>query len=197
MTAIQRQRVIITSGFGGSGVATYFFLNAASAQTALTDLWQNLVAHMPADVTALVEPNGDTIEDSTGQLVASWTGAVNLLKTGAGGTYAAPAGCVIDWLTPIISDGHRVRGRTFVVPLGMGSYQSNGTLDDTVRTDLLTRASDFVTSTAGNFVIWHRPRAARAAIGTLKALPAHIGSHAVVTASAVPDKVAILRSRRD
>ena len=198
MANIDRVRVALTGFPGGPGVATMYGLSGPALFPFVVALWGHLAVVMPPDVSIRVEPSGDTINDADGTLTGGWSIApVTGVVGAAAGAYAAPAGACITWLTSDILDHHRVKGRTFVVPLGLANYEADGTLTSGTATGLATAGAEFVTGTAGNAVVWHRPRKARAATLTLPARVARVGGHAIITGSRVADKVAVLRSRRD
>jgi hypothetical protein len=153
---------------------------------------------VPVNTSVQVESGGDTIDDATGELVGAWSIAPAAGYAGANASpYAAPAGACITWLTPDILDGRRIKGRTFIVPIGSGFFQTDGSLTGAGITAIATPAAAYVAALAGNGVIWHRPRAARAADGSRPAVTARAGGHGIVNGSVVADKVAILKSRRD
>ena len=106
-------------------------------------------------------------------------------------TFAAPAGVAVTWITGGIVEGHRVRGRIFMVPMAAG-YQNDGTLADSVRTGYHTAATALVAANGGDMVVWSRPRQPR--LGP-PPKPALLGSAHPVLAAAVRDHVAVLRSR--
>ena len=198
MTNIDRVRVSLTGFPGAPGVATHYGLSGTALFPLVVALWGSLAVVMPADVSIRVEASGDSINDVDGSLVGSWSIApVTGVAGGAAGAYAAPAGACLTWLTNDILDRHRVKGRTFVVPLGNANYEADGSLTSGTASGLAAAAAAYVTNTGGNAVIWHRPRAARAATATLPARVARVGGHAIITGSRVADKVAVLRSRRD
>ena len=89
------------------------------------------------------------------------------------------------WLTTTPATSRLVVGRTFLVPMGVQAYQSDGTIVDSSRTGLQTAANVLVAATTPTMVVWRRP------VGGAG------GSVAPVTAARVSDKVAVLKSRRD
>lgn len=105
--------------------------------------------------------------------------------TGTGG-YAGGAGCVVNWLTDAFVQGKRIRGRTFLVPLANAAFQSDGTLADTLRTTIGAAATAFAVST---------PQPAVWSVRNLGASPVY--TIAGMTGASVPDRSALLRSRRD
>lgn len=187
------------TGFpGGPGVATMYFLDANTAAASVSSFWNNLMNLIPADVSITPEAFGDTIEDSTGVLTGSWASGASAQHQGnIAGAYSAPSGGVVTWTTGTVLDGHRLRGRTFVVPLVGGAYQADGSLADTTLTTMRSAAQALIFEQSQSFVVWHRPFKGRAATLTRPARPAHAGGHGLVTGSRVPDIAAVLRSRRN
>lgn len=107
-------------------------------------------------------------------------------KVGGGSTAGSAAtGIVVNWLTTTPATSRLVVGRTFLVPMGVQAYQSDGTIVDSSRTGLQTAANVLVAATTPTMVVWRRP------VGGAG------GSVAPVTAARVSDKVAVLKSRRD
>jgi hypothetical protein len=197
MTTLRRVKVLLQGFPGGPGVATYCFLDLNTALTSLRNMWIGYAQHMPSDVNISFQGFGDMFDDVTGSITGEWSAAAPAAAQGTiTGGYPGPAGAVVTWLTSSILDGRRLRGRTFVVPLGAGSYQEDGSLIPGVVADLTAVSNAFRIEQSASFVVWHRPRAARAATAKLKALPAHAGANALVTDAVVHDRVAILRSRR-
>lgn len=198
MAQLQRQRVTLTGFIGAPGVATYYSAGGLSLTAGLHDLWSSYVTKMPVGVTATVESSGDLIDDATGDITGGWSEAATAqINGGQNGSYAAPAGCCVTWLTGGIVHSHRVRGRTFIVPMVATQFDNDGTLVGAARDQIVASSAAFVVAAAGSLVIWSRPFAGTPPIGTRPANPARPGSSHVVTGSSVRDKVAVLRSRRD
>lgn len=197
MAQIDRIRVALTGFPGGPGVCTFYAKNATTMGTPLQNLWGVLLLRMPVNVSLQVASAGDRIDDTTGALVGSWSIAPQVGLVGAAaGVYAGPVGLALSWLTSTVADGKRIRGRTFAVPMAQNVYSTNGSAEDSNLAAIRTACADFVTATAANFVVWHRPRLARAADGSRPAVTARPGSSADVTSSIVVDRIAVLRSRR-
>jgi hypothetical protein len=185
MTEIYRLRSTWTGFVGSPGVSTMFFLDVATAVASVHTFWTVVAAKLPSDVHIQVENTGDILEDTTGELTGAWSAASVASIGGAmSDPYSAPSGAVVDWLTETITAGHRLRGRTFVVPLGGPTYQADGSLAAATITLIQGAADDLIASQSASFVIWHR--------GT-----GSDGSNGLVTAARVPDLAAVLRSRRD
>ena len=198
MTSLFRLRSQLTGFPGGPGVATFYFLDVSTAVESISSFWGRIAPSMPPSVTVTTERTGDTIEDTTGALVGSWVGGVTTPHVGASaGQYSAPSGGLVEWMTNTILDGKRIRGRTFIVPLGASQYDTDGSLSNGLVVGFLSAGTQLILEQSTSFVVWHRPFKGRAAIGTRPARPAHLGGHGLVTASRTPDKSVVLRSRRD
>ena len=83
------------------------------------------------------------------------------------------------------------------MPLESDNFAINGSLQGLKAASLAAAAAQLVIEQNASFVVWHRPRKAKAATLTRPALTAHVGSNALVTGSSVPTLAAVLRSRRD
>lgn len=145
---------------------------------------------LPSAVTVNMDPTVEIIQSDTGNLVGFFSttpiaGGVGALT----GTYSATSGACIAWGTNGVRNSRRVRGRTFVVPLGNSAYESNGTLAAGTISALTSYANALKNNTTapGDFGIWARPTGPDATDGEW---------FAVETVS-VKDKAAVLRSRRD
>lgn len=198
MTDLYRVRTVLSGFPGGPGIATMYSLDVATFVASLHTFWNDIAARVPSDFHAQVQNTGDIITDTTGELTGAWSASSVASVTGSdSAAYAAPAGAVVRWQTETILDGRRLRGRTFVVPLGGGGYQTDGSLASTYLGTLQTAATAFIASQSSSFVVWHRPFAGSPAVGARPARPAHDGGHGFVTTAIVPDMAAVLRSRRD
>lgn len=144
------------------------------------------MGQFPTGVTVTFPGSGDSIEDTTGELIGTWSSGANVQTTG-GGVATAPAGvgACVTWKTGGIIDGRRLRGRTFLVPLCTGAYQSDGTLSDTTYAALNTFAAAMMA--VGPLAVWHRPSTPGGSDGNSYGVTSYIAK----------DKVAYLSSRRD
>ena len=203
MTAIQRQRAIWTGFPGAPGVSTFFFVDAAAHQAGLHTFFANIATLLPNDVTITIEANGDTIESTTGALTGGWNGIAPAVVNGSGGvSYAAPAGAMVKWETGVILFGHRVRGRTYIVPVPTPYMQSDGSLTSGFLSGFNAAAVALPGAVIGNMLVWTRPRAATPAWTDVRgrvhpARAGRTGASSVVTTASTPDKFVVLRSRRD
>lgn len=179
------------TGFPGApGFTNLYFLGGLTQSEVdavngyLQTFTDNLHFFVPSNVTLQARQQVEEIDPGAGTLLgvlnsttapSAWTGAVT-------GLYSAPSGAVINWQTPGIHAGRRVRGRTFVVPLGGTQYDSSGTLLAGAVTGINAAATALNASTLG---VWARPR------------PGVPGAIYNTTGNSVPDKACVLRSRRD
>jgi hypothetical protein len=188
MTDLYRIRASWTGFAGQPGVSTFYSLGSVSAVPNLRAGFLALAQYLPNTVSIQVENVGDIIDDATGTLTGAWS-VVPVLPVGGvvGGAYAAPSGFMIDWNTTTILDGHRLKGRTFFVPCAGSALDSDGSLASTPLTNIRAYAATMFAALSGDLVVWHRPRVT----------PARAGGHGIVTSVFVPDKVVVLRSRRD
>lgn len=198
MAQLDRIRVALTGFPGGPGVATFYALDGPTAVPDLRAMWGSFAASLPPTVGVSVEPSGDRIDDATGELVGTWvTSSATGFGGAATGPYTAPSGAVVRWLTDTILDGKRLKGRTFLVPLGGSSYQEDGTINPANVTSLTTAAQAYVAAQVGNAFIWHRPRKAKAADGSRPAVTARAGGSGAIVQGLLVDKAMVLTSRRD
>jgi len=169
----------------GSGVATHFAVPGSELQPAFSTFWESVAAKMAGTVNIHVPTTGDQLDEATGLLTGAWTFGIGGNYDGGGtGAYAGGVGAVIQWITTGLVEGHRVRGRTFVVPLASNSYDGDGTLSASVVSALESAANVLLTAAAGNHVVWSRPR------------PGVAGSIHPVVDFRVSDRVAWLASRK-
>ena len=187
MATIRRAQVLWTGFNGAPGYSNFYGAGAASAMNPLHDFFVGLKDMFPSQVHFHIPGGGDTFDDVTGELIGSWEtnpGGWDVVSARSG-IYSAPIGAVINWRTAGINRGHKVMGRTFLVPLMGDQYQNDGSLADAAAAQIKTAAEQLVADFAGDLLIWSRPRSGA-------------GGHAFpITSVTVPDKCAVLRSRRD
>lgn len=205
---IYRVRAASQGWTGGPGLNTFYFRDdagtgAPSGAAAL--LCVNRVRTAMFDGRTMY-PNGwscqvagqvDVLEATTGELVAELNVAVPAVVTGTltDGWGAIPTMMLLRLKTDIINDGRRISGRAFLGPVGRvldtdGSPQTAaaGTAN-AVGVALLDTGATVVYP-----VVWRRPRLA---VEGPPEVTARAGMSARITSTNVPDKFAVLRSRRD
>lgn len=183
----------ISTGYSGSPGYTKFkfngILDAGTAATAATNSRSVLSAIAAAGIPSICsyacQANFQVYTDAG---VLSNEGAFTPPSgvTGAqSGSYVGGAGAVIYWLTGQINGGHKVKGRTFIVPLAAAAYQNDGTLASAIVTSLQTAASTFATSTP-------QPVVNSRKLGQADRIDATFN----ISGAQVKDRSAFLRSRR-
>lgn len=186
MSNMLRYTVQWTAGSGGAGTSTFHFGNTVAGQAAaVRAFFDSIKGNFPSDVTWSFPGEYEDVSVETGTLLGVVATAPPASVVGVGTTaYAAPAGARVRWLTAGIRNGRRVTGTTFLVPLLASAFEGNGTLTSGTITSLNSAAATLRGAT--NMVVWSRPTAGGGA-----------GAIQNVTGSDTPDRVAVLRSRRD
>lgn len=171
----------------GPGLSTFYWDSAGLAgyPAAVSTFFGAVKALFPAGVSWSIPSDGDVLEDTTGELVGTWsiTGGSVVSSTGAG-SFARGVGARVSWQTAEIRGGRRVRGTTFLAPLTTGSFDGTGAVSVTAANTIQTAAAAYLTDTAGHAVVWSRPR------------PTLAGDSVSITSALVPRSVSWLRSRR-
>lgn len=182
---LNRVRVLWQNFPGSPGYTNHYVGSLVTAQTAIRTFYQSLNTLFPTGLTIQVPSSGDQINESTGQITGTWSGAAQAVVTSVGsGNYSGASGACINWRTSILIEGRRPMGRTFLVPLTLASFDSGGTLSTPTLGQIGTAATQLITDLAGELKIFCRPRPTIAGVG------------ATVISAQVPDMAAVLRSRR-
>jgi hypothetical protein len=182
---MRRINVAWVGATGLPGVSVFYCPSATDAGADLMTFFGAIKSLIPSVTTITVPTSGDTIDDVTGALTGGWTGGTGgaTACTGAG-NYFAGVGAYINWQTPLVVGGRRLRGRTFIAPLTVNQSDSNGTLLAAAVTLLQNSATTLAAT--GHLSIWHRPNPPGSSTG----------ASASVTSALVPDQVTSLRTRR-
>lgn len=174
---------------GGSSGAPIDAAAAAAAVTRVRNFFIAVAGLIPTRVNILVEAEVEIIEDTTGALVTSFSTPATLTVQGTSNSvFSAAVGAVVNWRTNGIRNRRRVRGRTFLVPLGSGAFADTGQLTSAA-VATLTTAATALADQAGtiDLFVYSRPSATGATDGTAF----------VVSSAQVPAMGAVLTSRRD
>lgn len=185
------------SGFSGApGYTNLHFLDpdeiteTGANETSVRNraFWQAISVYLPIGVTVTMPAFLEHIDTGSGELIAEVPWAQGAAVNGSSSSnYSSATGGCITWRTVGVVNGRKLRGRTFLVPLGNGTFDTNGTLLAAVVTGMTTAGNNLANATTGiDLAVWHRP----APGGT-------DGIAAGVTSCSVTDKTAVLRSRRD
>jgi hypothetical protein len=154
--------------------------------------FEAIKVYLPSNYLITYPTTGYIIRDTDGVAIGSWSVAGQLVTggTGAGG-YSAPTGLHVDWRTGVLNTrGHQIKGRTFICPIVVGSYDIGGKVGASTANAVKAAADNLVTQAAQTLYVYARP-------GKTKAGVAYAGASAMVTTTNVPTKVAVLKSRRD
>jgi hypothetical protein len=173
---------------GGTGYTRLRYAGGLSpagvtaAYTSMRSFLSSFTAYLPNAVTISFEGLAQLFDDA-GHLTQEISVTPPSQVVGTGGTsWASPVGAIVSWETGVFNArGHRVRGRTYLVPLASNAYDAQGTLQGATITAIAGGANPLATS----LVVVSRNDA-----GAVTAVTP-------VSAATIPDKACILRSRRD
>lgn len=129
-----------------------------SAGAAVRAFWEVVKPYIPNGTTILVLPTIDEYDMATGVLTGAsvmTTPPAVTTSTVAAAPYAAGSGFVVTWNTPAVFNGHRVKGRTFIVPSVGSNFINDGTLNTTLAT-LIAGAGNALCSATPDFSVWSR-----------------------------------------
>lgn len=203
MTTMQRVRVPWAGVVGGTSLSTFYFTDASAGLADLRAFFASFAVVVPAGISWSFPGAGDVMEDTTGEITGTWTGTGQALLQGSGGgNYAAPTGLMARWTTPSVVFGHRVRGRTFLVPMTNNGFDAGGTGNDSVVAAIQLAGQTLADNATADMKIWSRPQLATPSWTDVRgvthpARPARSGVAVSATGCFVPDKAVVLRSRRD
>ena len=187
---------------GGLGVTTLAFARADDGPITATDA-QNAVdnvrafmatsaAVVPGGVTITVSPVVEVYDDISGVIQSALSAATPpaAVSGAASGAWANGVGYRIDWNTSFVRRRKRTVGRTYIVPASSLAFATDGTLDNANRTTLQGAGTTLLSAMATDglaLCVWCRPTGPTA----------NDGASPAVLSATVPDKAAIVRSRRD
>jgi hypothetical protein len=189
---IKRYRVSWSNFSGAPGVSTLYFASTVTDFTPVKTFFGSVAAFLPNGLTLSYPTTVDVLDEVTG-LIQTTTAATTLTQTVsavASSAYSGTSGAIVRWITPDYVDGKHVVGRTYLVPLSSGSYDTNGSLSSTPISTIQTAGLTLLGATS--MVVWQRPRAANA----LKGITARVGSSHAASNVLVPDLACVMRSRR-
>lgn len=158
-------------------------VEALAAANLVREFFEDIKAFLPSDARITYDAVA-RIFDGSGQLENEVSFVAPTPTQGAGtGIYSAPSGAVITWLTNVYRNGRRFRGRTYIVPLNGNAYQDDGSLSN-LALSTITDAAIALSSDVPQLAVFGGDDVRGYAT-------------APVSAVMVPDKAAVLRSRRD
>jgi len=208
MAFMYRVRAASNGWPGAPGLNTFYFEaddatgTEAAANLCVTrvrDAFIPILPGQPTSWTLQVSPVVDVIQDTDGELQNSivLSGTPAALVGTAENLYAPTSVMLLlKARTNTFHDGSRIAGRSYIGPSGPHS-DPNGSPVAGALARVVTMGEelqDLGLLGGPRWVVWRRPRAAR----TLPTpLAARAGTSARVVSFEVPDKFAVLRSRRD
>jgi hypothetical protein len=197
-----------TTWAGASGLPGYtnLFFDApgvdvaaeiVSVADAVADFWNALSPGLASGVTLTTSAEIRQLDPATGALETLWAISPSPSPVGGGGSGVgpSPAGGCISWNTGEVHAGHVVRGRTYLVPIALNVFQSDGTLTSGFVTIMNDAAVGLIGHSGPDFVIWSRPVASDP--DHVPPIVGHSGAAFPAVTGVAKDKVAVLRSRRD
>lgn len=184
--------VSVWTGFAGAPGYTnlYAHHNGVSAQEVanqfaddIHDFWNTVNGYVPAVVDITVGPSWQSIDIESGDVLDEGTvetPPASVAGNLAGG-FAGNVGLALNWQTGTFIKGRRLKGRTYLVPLG-GIFEGDGT-PSASSIAAIGDAATALLEGSSNMAVWHRPKAGAG------------GSWAQITGVTITDRAAVLRSR--
>ena len=192
-----RVRATLSGWAGGPGLNTWYFetpLQDAAAALRCVDYvhaqWAGgLQGVLPDSVNLQVQGEVDVITAATGAITDTLSVTTPAVCNGTGGSAYAPpeCACLLKLNTSTYVAGRRIQGRMFLSPLAAAVIGTDGQMDHTIAGGVDNAYADMTgrMDAGDTWVVWHRPKSGAG------------GSAALITATSVPYKVAVLTSRRD
>jgi hypothetical protein len=198
MATVYRIKAIWTGFQGAPGYTTVSFRNVVTqanmdnAQGDLYGFFNAIKAYIPTGTTIQVQKQVDGYDEFTGTLLSSTVSANTMTAvngTAASVAYAGGSGLCVTWLTSDIYHGHRVKGRTFLVP-AVACFDTDGTLNNTALSVVGSAATAFATASTSEAAVWSR-------VWSDGSPPTQVaGITSLMTGAVVKDAASQLRTRR-
>jgi len=198
-TELGRVQVILTGFTGAPGLMYFHYqgstpgvFSTADATAAIAAVRAFLYANIlcfSGTCSLQVQSTVEVVDYVSGALVRveAGTGAAVVVGTGTG-TALVAEGPLMQWFTQTVIKRRLLRGRTFLTPSAVGCLNANGTVMGARIAAAVGAGNTLIAAGGPTFSIWHRP------------VPFSTGGNGTVGAVVscqMPDKVAVLRSRRD
>jgi hypothetical protein len=149
----------------GPSVSTFHFngdvvTNPTALAAAVRLFFDGIKSTLPNDVIVSFASEFTVHNTGTGELTGTVPVTPPLAVQGTGtGSWAGGAGYRVDWLTPFVRAGRRVRGRTFIVPASNTVFSTEGRVLGATGTtaNVAGGAMMSAASAAGNdLAVWSR-----------------------------------------
>ncbi len=184
------------TGFSGApGFSVFHFENFETGSLAHAQLCSDAVRTffegvknlVPVSISIRPQSAVELVDEATGRVLDIYGTTPGVASAGQYTQgYSGVSGALIHWETQGVRNGRRVRGKTFLVPLGNALYEANGTIAPAQLTMISTAAQALIDNPDVALTTFARPKPD----GTP-------GESYPVTSQRVPDKAVVLRSRRD
>jgi len=187
--------------FGVPDLATFGVEESNNAVSKVDAFRAALKDHIPYGVNLTTDPDVEALEVGTGALQAIYStspAAATYSTQGQSQAWTAAQGAVITWKTNTVKNRRRMRGRSFLVPMGISITEMNGTLNAGFTTALNAAAAALRSPTGSTrLYVYARPVKDIDLPGPLPDYTFSGGKAGEVIGHSIPDSVAVLRSRRD
>lgn len=206
-----RVRTQLNYGLGSPGLMTHYFgtddtayseIEAQLAIDRVRDAFSISLQLFPPQLAFQVLSQVDVIRPSDGEVQDSLTGTErNFVGTNASGLGPLAIGLLLKLRTNTFIQGHRLVGRTFLVPIA--GNLTTAPVVPTSMTDAVVAIGNALNDSGINAIdnyVWSRPRPATAVGPGRPAGPARLaraGSRAKVTSYGSSTKYVVMTSRRD
>jgi hypothetical protein len=189
--------VLTWTGFTGAPGYTVLYFKAGSAnssQSALKTFIVTVAQYIPSAITISFPAGGDVIDEATGKAVNTWSTTQQSAAVGtAATTWVSMAGAQTRWETGAFANGHRVRGRTFWVPLAIGNF-TQGLVTAACANGINSAATSYLGGISFAQLVWHRPVYDHSVKPPVLTRP---GLGYPVASAVTPTKAVYLSERRD
>lgn len=211
MSSIMRVRTVITYGEGSPGLMTHYFkqsdniFSTASAQLSIDRVRDSIIAAQniwTTGTTFTISGDVDVLEDSDGETQLTLAATQRTLNGTTGQPLGPLAiGLLLKAKTDVFVSGHRLKGRTYFVPVN-NALTTSATVPSGTQGTVTAFGTAMLNAgtTDVHPVVWSRPRPATAVGPGRPAGPARearAGSSAEVTSYSCSPKFVVLTSRRD
>lgn len=190
------QLVCTWSGWPGApGYSVFYGSQGGGAQATFNAFWTSLKPYLPSVVTITIPNTGKVFDEATGQTQPPWTSGTTTTVVGTAATsFSAVSGALIQWYTNVYDRGHRIKGRTFLVPIASSAYHTSGILGDAPKAAIAAAADTLWRQNGTSLKVWHRPVYTGTPPNRVLKYP---GFAYPITSSNCASKVTYLRRRRD
>lgn len=201
MPSIARTRVQINYDNGGPGVTTWYwsggFPSGGDLESILEDahneiaqVYTELRAYIPSNVTMLVQPDVDVVDVVSGEItgvIVSGDGELTVVGTNNSSQVSRGTQVCVNLRTDQWIKGRRLAGRHYIGPIGGGVVGNDGRISPATQTTFQTAYTSLTSGVGARLAVYSRPN-----LATGKP-----GQYGDVVSTKTMDRPANLSSRRD